>query len=185
MWSSRDVSLIIIFSSLGLAFQATIKELPQLMTGIPGIGYILSIGNVIIINTAFLMFEGKRWRFAFFGALYTLLISVVFGLVGSNVVLRSLPMVTGIIIQDIIYNSVYSKFEKQERLKWLSIIVGVQGLLTDVVLRIVIYTPFLPSSSISAFVNLTLTMVPILLFNAIFGGYLAYIIYKRTHLKFE
>ena len=149
MWSSKDVSLIIIFASLGLAFQATIKELPQLMTGIPGIGYILSIGNVIIINTAFLMFEGKRWRFAFFGALYTLLISVVFALVGSNVVLRSLPMVIGIVIQDIIYNSFYNHFAEQNRLKWLSIIIGVQGLFTDVLLRIIVFTPFFSSSIVS------------------------------------
>ena len=180
MWSSKDVSLIIIFASLGLAFQATIKELPQLMTGIPGIGYILSIGNVIIINTAFLMFEGKRWRFAFFGALYTLLISVVFALVGSNVVLRSLPMVIGIVIQDIIYNSFYNHFAEQNRLKWLSIIIGVQGLFTDVLLRIIVFTPFFSSSIVAAFINATLVMSPILLFNSVVGGYLAYFIYKRT-----
>ena len=180
MWSSKDVSLIIIFASLGLAFQATIKELPQLMTGIPGIGYILSIGNVIIINTAFLMFEGKRWRFAFFGALYTLLISVVFALVGSNVVLRSLPMVIGIVIQDIIYNSFYNYFAEQNRLKWLSIIIGVQGLFTDVLLRIIVFTPFFSSSIVAAFINTTLVMSPILLFNSVVGGYLAYFIYKRT-----
>jgi len=180
MWSSKDVSLIIIFASLGLAFQATIKELPQLMTGIPGIGYILSIGNVIIINTAFLMFEGKRWRFAFFGALYTLLISVVFALVGSNVVLRSLPMVIGIVIQDIIYNSFYNYFAEQNRLKWLSIIIGVQGLFTDVLLRIIVFTPFFSSSIVAAFINATLVMSPILLFNSVVGGYLAYFIYKRT-----
>jgi hypothetical protein len=94
-------------------------------------------------------------------------------------------MVVGITFQDVVFNSFYTGFAKKNRLIWLSIIVGVQGLFTDVLLRIIINTPFLSSSSMSAFVNLTVMMSPILLFNAVFGGYLAYIIYKRTHQKTE
>ena len=131
------------------------------------------------------MFEGKRWRFAVFGAVYTLLISIVFASVGSNVLLRGLPMVTGIFIQDIIYNSVYSNFLKNNRLKLLSTIVGIQGLFTDVLFRIIINYFILSESSFSVYIGLILTMSPILLFNAVLGGYLAYIIYKRTHLKFK
>ena len=185
MWSSRDLSLIIIFAALGLVFQALIKELPRLMTGIRGIGYIFSIINVIIINTAFLMFEGKRWRFALFGALLSLLESFIFVLVGYNAIVRALPLVTGLLLQDVIYNSVYSNFLKNNRLKLLSTIVGIQGLFTDVLFRIIINYFILSESSFSVYIGLILTMSPILLFNAVLGGYLAYIIYKRTHLKFK
>ena len=93
MWTSKDVALVIIFAVTAFVYQGIVGQIPLIITGIQGIGYFFAIGGVIIFGTAFLIFEGKRWRFFVFTVLYSLLMLLIFVNLGSFHILRGVPMV--------------------------------------------------------------------------------------------
>ena len=74
MVSSRDLALVIMFASLSFVFMLLIGQIPQLITGIPGINYVFTIVYAINQSVARLMYEGRRWRISTQGVLVGLLI---------------------------------------------------------------------------------------------------------------
>jgi hypothetical protein len=179
LWSSRDISLAILLGVVAFVYSATTIQVGFLITGIPGIGYLFTIGIAIIFSIALLMFEGRRWRFFVFTAIYQFLISFILVNLGPFHIFRAIPMLTGTFIQDIIFNSVYDFFNKQKKLKWFSISSSIVGTVIDTLLRVLTYPILMPREFTLAYLNVTFIMIPVIIFNAVFGGYVAFKIYKR------
>jgi hypothetical protein len=179
LWSSRDISLSIFLGALAFVYSAITIQVGFLITGIPGIGYLFTSGIAIIFSIAFLMFKGRRWRFFVVTAIYQFLISFILVNLGPFHILRAIPMLSATSIQDIIFNSVYDFFKKRKKLIWYSIFSSVVGTLLDTFLRILTYPILMPREFTLAYLNVTFMMIPVILFNAVFGGYIAFKIYKR------
>ena len=179
MWSSRDVSLAIFLGVLAFVYSASTIQISFLITGIPGIGYVFTFGMAIIFTIGFLMFEGRRWRFFTLTVIYQLLISFVLVNLGPFHVLRAIPMLTHTFIQDIIFSSVYKFFKERKKLMLYSIASSLLGILLDTFLRVMIYPLVMPPEFTSAYLSVTIIMIPVILFNAVFGGYVAFKIYQR------
>jgi hypothetical protein len=179
LWSSKDISLAIFLGALAFVYSAFTIQVGFLVTGIPGIGYFFTSGIAIIFSIAFLMFKGRRWRFFVVTLIYQFLISFILVNLGPFHIFRAIPMLTATFIQDIIFNSVYDFFEKRKKLIWYSISSSIVGTLLDTFLRILTYPILMPAEFTLAYLNVTYMMIPVILFNAIFGGYIAFKIYER------
>lgn len=179
LWSSRDVSLTIFLGVLAFVYSASTIQISFLITGIPGIGYVFTFGIAIIFTIGFLMFEGRRWRFFVLTVIYQLLISFILVNLGPFHVFRAIPMLTHAFIQDIIFNSVYEFFKERKKLLLYSIVSSLLGVVLDTFLRVLIYPIVMPPEFTSAYLSVTMIMVPVILFNAVFGGYVAFKIYER------
>ena len=80
MWSSRDVTLVIMFAVLSFINFAVVLQTFTLLTGIPGIGYGVDLIGAILATIGFLMFQGRRWRITVMGVLlYFLSLTLSFG----------------------------------------------------------------------------------------------------------
>ena len=95
LWSSRDITLVIILAVVALIYSALMIQIPRFITGIPGLGYFTGFGIVIILNIAFLLFEGRRWRFFFVVALERIILSAIFVHMRPLLFLRTVPLLTG------------------------------------------------------------------------------------------
>lgn len=180
MLKSKELALIIIFAVTAFVYQASVTQVPFIITGIPGIGYYFVLGGVIIFGTAFLMFEGRRWRFFIFNVLYSLLMSFIFVGIAPVHLFRNIPMLTGAFIIDIVLNTLYEPFRKRKQIKWLAILQSLLGFsLLDTFLRILMFPFLMPPEFTSIFTSMTLTMFPLILFYGVIGGYVAYLIYSR------
>ena len=92
-------------------------------------------------------------------------------------------MLAGTFVQDALFNSVYGFFEKRKKMKWFSILQAIEGLTVDSFLRILMYPLLMPPEFTSTFAKATLIMLPVIFFNAVFGGYIAFKIYERIPKK--
>jgi len=179
MWKSRDLALAIILAGTSFVYSASTVQLTSVITGIPGVGYIFTIGTVTIFGIAFLLFEGRRWRFFVMTILYNMLLTSVLVNRGSFHIFRIIPALTATFIQDALFNSVYGFFEKRKKLKWLSILLGFEGLTVDAFMRILMYPFLMPPEYTSTYFSVTLMMLPVILLNGVLGGYFAFKIYER------
>ena len=152
-----------------------------MISGIPGLGYFFVIGLNIIFGTAFLMFEGKRWRYSVFAVLFCLLLSFV--LVGLNpfYIFANVPTLITSFIVDIIFNSFYEKFQRQKQLKWLAMQMTFSSSILDTFLRILLLPLLMPLEFTSTFTSVTLMMLPVILFYGVIGGYISFKIYSRVN----
>ncbi|MEJ2242796.1 MAG: hypothetical protein P8Y18_11750 [Candidatus Bathyarchaeota archaeon] len=179
MWSSKEITLVIIFAAISLIYSATVIQIPKFLTGIIGLGYILGFGMVIILNVAFLSFEGSRWKFISVVIIERMLLSVILVYMGPTIFIKSIPLFAGKFIQDVIFNTIYGYFKKRNKLLWLTIIFSVTGLILDVIFRILLF-PFLISPEYTtSFIGTVSIMFPLIIFNGLFGGFLGHQIYNR------
>ena len=179
MWSSRDVALAIILGVLAFVYSVSTIQITFLITGIPGIGYLFTIGIVIIFGVSFLIFKGRRWRFFLLTIIYQFLLSFILVNIGPFQVLRAVPMLTWTFFQDLFFNSIYQYFLENNKLKLFSILQGLGGLLGDTFFRVLLYPILMPPEYISVYLNTTVLMLPVILLSGIFGGYIAFNIYSR------
>ena len=73
MISSRDLALIIVFAVLNFVFMLLIGQVPELITGVPGIGYVFTIVYSILQTVSWPLYKGRRWRIFAQGLLFSLL----------------------------------------------------------------------------------------------------------------
>ncbi|MCR3907104.1 MAG: hypothetical protein QCH99_00130 [Candidatus Bathyarchaeota archaeon] len=181
MWKTRELSLIILFAVTAFVYQGSIGQLPLLISGIPGLGFILVIGLRIIYGTAFLIFEGRRWRYFFFILLFCLLLSFIHVFQNPFYIFANIPtLITGFIM-DITFNTFYEKFQRQGQLKWLVILQMAFSSTLDIFLRNLIFPILMPPEFTSTFTSITLMLFPLILFYGIIGGYIAFKIYSRIN----
>jgi len=179
MINSRDLSLIIVFAVLGFVFMMLIGQVPNLITGIPGISYIFTIVYSILQTVSWLMYEGRRWRIFAQGLLLALLALL---LIPPWTLPVALATIINMFIVDLIFNSLYRFFNK-ERLNWLSIFVQVYYWTTHSLW--IVFVSFLFLSPLEEvlekwFIPIMSVMLPIMIIEAIAGGYLGYQIYRRV-----
>jgi hypothetical protein len=184
MWSSRDISLIITFSALTLIFGVLIGRVPDLITGIAGIGYVFTIVYSISQSVLWSLFEGRRWRILV-KVLLVRLISLLLFTSGSlsYVIPPTLATILNSAIIDIFFNSFYSYFKRKNKLFWWIILAQLYFWSTHT-LWILVFTSILyfPFESVIQywFIPVALVMLPIMILEAIIGGSIGYKIYRRV-----
>lgn len=180
MIHTKDLTKVILFSVVAFFTHSWVGQLPYLITGIPGIGYYLIIVHTILYSVAALLFEGRRWRLFFMTALIMLLtFPLHMGGPPYDVVSR-IPLVTSSLVYDIIFNSLYGMFKRKDKLG-LWAILGVSfhfmfGTLLAVPVNMLFYTPDI----VLAMFNATSAFLPVILIEAVIGGYVGCQIYRRV-----
>lgn len=180
MKTNRDLAFIIMFAVLNFVFLALIAQVPLLITGIPGIGYAFSIFYTITFTVALLFYEGKRWRFFSQGILFALLTLVLGGT--PDILLAKIPLILNIFILDVVFNSLYGFFKRKNNLVWWAILGQVYFWTTEPFWILLFYSlfSFIEGVSTAWFIPVMSLMLPVMIIEAIAGGYLGYKIYRRV-----
>jgi magnesium-transporting ATPase (P-type) len=180
MKNSRDLALLIMFAVLSFVFQALIGQVPSLIAGVPGIGYAFTIVYSIIQSVAYLMYGGRRWRiFA-----QTLLINslAILPIIPNWTVPVAMASIVNSFIVDSVFNSLYGKFKRDDKLFWWILLVQVYYWATSPFWLLLFSSLFAPVEQIIAewFVPVMSVMLPIMIVEAVAGSSLGYKIYRRV-----
>jgi len=178
MKTSRDLALIVMFAVLTFVFQALIGQVPGLITGVPGIGYAFTIVYSIIQSVAFLMYEGRRWRIFAQGLLFSL---IAFPFIPTFTPPAAMAAILNSFIVDIVFNSFYGYFKKENRLFWWILLTQVYHWATLPLWLLPFISLFAPVEEVIEiwFIPVMSVMLPIMIVEAIAGSYTGYKIYKR------
>ena len=180
MWSSKDISCVIVLSVLGLVSTALVAQTAGLISGIRGANYIFTIILAVQTSLSFLVYEGRRWRFFAQNSLFTLLIIPTY-LSGPPFSVQSkLHFFIMGFVADLILNSLYGAFKKMEGLKWWSILGALLFWVTLPFLSLLIRPFFYSPEAVALFASVVLLLLPVIIAEAIAGGYLGYRIYLRV-----
>lgn len=180
MKSSRDIALIIMFAVLNVVLMVLIGQVPELITGIPAIGYAFNIFYAITGSVALLMYEGRRWRLftqsLLFNALAVLFVRIYTPIAAIVVILTSL-------IMDVVFNSCYEIFKRRNKLLYWGIISQVYSHTTQPIWTLLFVSVFLaPFEAVlrTWFFPVICVVLPVIVIEAISGGYLGYKTYLRV-----
>jgi len=176
---SRDVALIIMFVVLEIVFQVLIGQVPGLITGIGGIGYVFTILYSIIQSIAYLLYEGRRWRIFAQGLLHAL---IAFSLIPTFIFPAALAAIVNCLILDLIFNSVYKRFKSANKLFVWILICQIFYWITHPLWLLLFSSFFVPVEEVIStwFVPVMSVMLPIMIIEAIAGSYFGYRIYRRV-----
>jgi hypothetical protein len=179
MKTSRDLALIVMFAVLTFVFQALIGQVPALITGVPGIGYAFTIVYSIIQSVAFLMYEGRRWRIFAQGLLFSL---IAFPFIPTFTPPAAMAAILNSFIVDVVFNSLYGYFKKENRLFWWILLTQVYHWATLPLWLLPFISLFAPIQEVIEiwFIPVMSVMLPIMIVEAIAGSYIGYKIYKRV-----
>ena len=180
MKNSRDLTLIIMFAVLNLVLMVLIGQIPEMITGIPAIGYAFIIFYAITSSVALLIYEGKRWRLFTQGLLFNsiALLSVQIWTPTAALV----AILTSFII-DVVFNSYYGFFKRKNKLLWWVILGQVYSWTTQPIWTLLFVSLFLaPFEAVlrNWFIPIILVVFPLIIIEAIAGGYIGYRIYGRV-----
>ena len=177
MKNSRDIALVIMFAALSFVFNLLIGQVPSLITGIPGIAYAFTIVYSIIQSVAYLMYGGRRWRIL----LQALLLSLLYFLfIPSWTLPVALATISNMFILDIIFNSFYGKFKRDNRLfRWI-LALQVYSWTAHSFMLLPFLSLFIPMAAVISYFSLVTVMLPIIIIEAIAGSYIGYKIYRRV-----
>ncbi len=180
MRKSKDIAIVILVSVLGFAYAVAVGQLPFIFTGIPGIHYIFGIGSAILISFALLMYGGRRWRFLLQGFVVAILfLPTYFGGMAFDILSR-LPVVISTFFADILFNSIYGHFEKNEKLKYWAILATFGYTLISISVKTLIYSLYYTPEFVNTFINVTLILMPVIVIETILGSLIGYKIYQRV-----
>jgi hypothetical protein len=177
---SRDIALIIMFAVLNLVLMVLIGQVPELITGIPAIGYAFNIFYAITGSIALLMYEGRRWRIftqsLLFNSLALFFVQIYTPIAAIVVILTSF-------IMDVVFNSYYEFFKRRNKLLWWGILSQVYSHTTQPIWTLFFVSLFLaPFEAVlrTWFFPVICVVLPVIIIEAIAGGYLGYKIYLRV-----
>ncbi|KON32047.1 MAG: hypothetical protein AC479_07935 [miscellaneous Crenarchaeota group-6 archaeon AD8-1] len=178
---SKDLAATIMFAVLGFAFLILIAQIPYLITGVPGVGYVFNIFYNIIYSFSLLYYKGKRWLFLLQGIIFQLLTLVVPGSYAPTILVAKIPFLINVFILDVVFNSLYSFFRKNNNLVWWSILGQVYFWTAQPFLILLFFSLFVFIEGISTawFIPIMSIMLPIMIIEAIIGGYIGFRIYHR------
>lgn len=165
---------------MGFVFMVLIGQIPRLITGIPGITYAFHIVYSILQSVSWLMFEGRRWRIVAQGLLISLLALTIIPVWTPAIALST---IVNMLIVDLVFNSFHGFFEKKKMLfQWL--ILGQVYYWSTHSLWVLLFSSllFYPFEALlkNWFIPIMSVMLPIMIIEAIAGGYLGYQIYRRV-----
>jgi hypothetical protein len=176
--NSRDIALVIIFVALSFVFNVLIGQLPSLITGIGGMAFVFTIVYSIIQSVAYLMYGGRRWRILAQALLLSLLYTLFIPTWTPPVAMAT---ITNFFIVDTIFNSLYGKFKRDNRLFWWILALQVYSWTAFTFMNLPFYLLFVPMDVvIGLMLPFDIAMLPIIIIEAIAGSYIGYKIYGRV-----
>jgi len=179
LWSSKDLAFIIVFTVLNFVYTLLFGQLAWLFSGVPGSNLLLIIGGVIVNSFALLHFQGRRWRFAVYQILFAILVIPTFLLGVPFDVIARLPIVVVGIVSDVLFNSFFGFFKRQDKLMWWVIIdMIIFFLMTPFVTSIYFSFVYAPEF-VSFFVNNVILLIPIVIIESVVGAIIGYKLYER------
>jgi hypothetical protein len=185
VWSSKDLALIIILASTSFVYSILLVQLPNLITGIVGLNYFFIFGHGIIISLSFLIYNGKRWRFALQSTLLSLLLIPTFAMGTPFDVLARMPMLLAGLLEDLIFNSFHQVFKTNNKLMWWGIFVALFGVSLNLALTFLNMHLFYSPEALSSFVSVVTLLSPVIILESAIGGYIGYKVFERvTQSKF-
>jgi hypothetical protein len=177
--SSRDITLIIMFAVIIIIFRFLIGRFVG-MIAIPGFIYALSIFYSVVQSVSFLTYRGRRWRFFAQGLLSTLLFFVF---INPTFRPNEMAILLNFFIVDVVFNSFYGSFERKNKLLWLTFIFQLYYWITYafwiLLFNVALFFPF-ESFLKNWFIPVMSVMLPIMILEALAGGYIGYKIYRRV-----
>ena len=179
MKNSRDLTFVILFAVLNFVFMLLVGQLAELITGIPGLGYIFIIIYSIIQTVAWLIYDGRRWRIWAQGLLLVLLAALFIRTFDPPAGMAS---IINFLIVDLIFNSVYDFFKRKNKLVWWSILSNLYLWVTHVLWALLFAALFFyPFELVMTnwFIPVMSFMLPVIIIEAIAGGFIGYKIYRR------
>ncbi|MFC1486380.1 hypothetical protein ACFLRN_01655 [Thermoproteota archaeon] len=183
MWPSRDIAYLVLISVLTIVDFALVLQFFALFIALPGIAYFVDIFGSILTGLSFLLYRGRRWRMFAQGVLLALLSLPVYlgpGYGPFDFVVR-ISIIIKLFIVDVIFNSLYGRFERRNKLYWLTILLVVYFFTTGPAIDMLYFSllgaPFEVLWVVYSFVFL---MLPLIIFVAIVGGSIGYRIYRRV-----
>lgn len=180
----KDLSTVIFISVAGLIYVALISPLSTFVSGIPFFRYIFSIGNVVLISLALLLYAGKRWRFFLQGILISLLTLPIYGgTVNFNIIAGAVMIIINSLHGDLLFNSYYSSFKKKNKLKLWAILTTTQFYLVSILLNLLNYYLFFYSIDITTYLSPLLIVIPIIIVECYIGGNIGFRIFQRIDNK--
>ena len=180
MWTSRDISLVVITAVVVFVFSVFIFQTASMITGIQGMNFIFTFGMATFISLTFLLFEGRRWRFFFHNTLFALLIlPTSLGGTPYDIFPRLVIILAGF-PADLILNSVYKAFKNKHRLVWWSILTTTFFIPLVNVFQISLYPIYFSSEFVTAYTNVVILMIPWIIGGSVVGGFLGYKLYRRV-----
>jgi len=170
------------FAVLNFVFLTLVAQVPYVITGIPGIGWAFSIFYNITFSFALLYYKGKRWLFFLQGVLFQLLTLVLPSSITSDILVAKIPFIINVFILDVIFNSLYGFFKKRNNMVWWAILGQVYFWTTEPFWILLFYSlfSFIEGVSTAWFIPVMSLMLPVMIIEAIAGGYLGYKIYRRV-----
>jgi hypothetical protein len=179
MKSSRDTALIIMFAVLNLVLMVLIGQVPELITGIPAIGYAFNIFYAITGSIALLMYEGRRWRIFTQSLLFN---SLALFFVQNYTPIAAIVVLLTSFIMDVVFNSYYESFKRRNKLLWWGILSQVYSHTTQPIWTLLFVSVFLaPFEAVlrTWFFPVICVVLPVIIIEAIAGGYIGYKTYLR------
>jgi hypothetical protein len=169
------------FAVLNIVLMVLIGQIPELITGIPAIGYAFNIFYAITGSIALLMYEGRRWRIFTQSLLFN---SLAIFLVRIYTPIAAVVSILASFIMDVVFNSFYESFRKRNKLLWWGILSQVYSHTTQPVWTLLFVSVFLaPFEAVLStwFFPVICMVLPVIIIEAIAGGYLGY----KTYLRVE
>jgi hypothetical protein len=177
---SKDISFAISFALVSFGYTVFVGQIGTMITGIAGINYIFAIGHAIIMSVSLLVYRGRRWRFFFQSLLLTLLI-IPTHMAGTPFdALARIPMVINNFFADLLFNSLYGFFQRVNRLVWWATLAAITTTLLDSFFTVIIWSQIYSPEFMATYVNVVILMIPVIIVEAVAGGYLGYKIYGRV-----
>ena len=179
VWSSKDLTLIIILAATSFVYSMLLVQLPNLITGIVGLNYFFMVGHGIIISLSLLIYNGRRWRFAFQSTLLGLLLIPTFSMGSPFDVLARIPMILAGFLGDLIFNSFHQIFKTNNKLMWWSIFAALFSILLNLTLTFLNMYLFYPPEVLTSFVAVITLLSPVVIIESVIGGYIGYNVFER------
>ncbi|PVX25316.1 MAG: hypothetical protein CW691_04870 [Candidatus Bathyarchaeum sp.] len=178
--NSKDLVLIIVLAVLQFVVVALVVQMGKLVTGVPGTSYLFTILLAIPTTFSLLIYEGRRWRFFIQMSLYTLLI-IPTHLCGTPFdPISRLSMIANSFLGDVLANSTYGIFNKHNKLFSWSIIMSIEYWIMNPFFGAIVKQIFYSPEVVEQFVNVVLLLLPVIIVEAVAGGYMGYKIYKKV-----
>jgi hypothetical protein len=176
---TRDLALIAMFVALSFVFKELIGQI-ETFTGIPGSDFVLTIIYSIIQSVAYLMYGGRRWRILAQALLLNLL---YFLFIPTWTLPIAMATILNWFIVDLVFNSFYGKFEKDNRLFWWILALQVYSWTTYSFMLLPFLSLFIPMEAVIAyFATFGIVWLPVTIAEAIAGSYIGYKIYQRIKI---
>lgn len=178
MKNGRDTALVIMFAVLSVIFLALIGQVPTLITGIRGIGYVFIIVYSINQSVSWLLYEGRRWRI-FAQASLSMLLSLIF--VQTLQLGTAMGTILNSFIADSIFNSLYKFFKRKNKpFRWI-LFAQIYYWTTQPIFLVPFALLFVPMEVFFPnYIPVISVMFPIMIIEAIVGSYIGYKIYRRV-----